>query len=152
MVGRGLLRLRGELVALKITGGNPEWPEQLLWLLPGLAWLVLPLLLCRRMILFVEGPSIIMHDFALRMVDEQSILVLLRSQLSQRLVLENRPLDDLHYFVLVENARAQLRLDEALNLRGAQYCLGRAGLQLARPHICQITARDDASVGGACAG
>ena len=74
------------------------------------------------------------------------------AQLSQRLVLENRSLDDLHYFVLVENARAQLRLDEALNLRGAQYCLGRAGLQLTRPHICQITARDDASVGGTCAG
>ena len=95
-----------------------------------------------------------MHSLALRMVDEQSVLVLLRPQLRERLVLEDRPLDDLHYFVLVEDARAQLGLDEALNLRRAQYCLCRAWLQLTRPHVRQIATRDDASVGcsrGSCA-
>ena len=110
---RHLLRLR-ELVALHITRGNPEWLEPLIW--PGLPWVLLPLLLCCRMILFVEGLCIIMHDFILWMVDEQSVLVLLCSQLSQRLVLENCPLDDLHYFVLVENSRAQLGFNEALDL------------------------------------
>ena len=77
---------------------------------------------------------------------EQSVLVLLGSQLSQCLVLEDRSLDDLHDLGLVEDACAQLRFDEDLNLRGAKDRLCGAGLQLACPHVSQLGARDDGFV------
>lgn len=145
LLWRDVLRLPCQLVALRLCRRDPERLEQLLRLLPRLAWLVLPLLLSRLLILVFSRFSIVGHDLTLRVVDEQSVLVLLCSQLGQCLVFQNRPLDDLHDLGLVEDTCAELRFDEALNLRGAQDCLGRAWLELTRSHISQIT-RDDTSV------
>ena len=89
-------------------------------------------------ILLFYGPHILGQAF-IRVVDEQSVLVLLGSQLGQCLVFEDRSLDDLHDFGLVEDACAELRFDEALDLRGAKYRLSWTRLQLAGPYVNQLS-------------
>lgn len=150
LLRRGLLGLSCRLVALHVRRGDPEWSQELIWLPPRPPGLVPSLPLGGVKILLVEGPGVLGHAVVLRMVDEQSVLVLLGSQLSQCLVLEDRSLDDLHDLGLVEDACAQLRFDEDLNLRGAKYRLSGAGLQLACPHVRQLGARDDGFVRPSC--
>lgn len=108
LLGRGLLWQSCGLVALHIGRGDPERSQELICLPPRSPWLVSLLPLGGVEVLLVDGPRVVGHALALWMVDEQSILVLLGSQLSQRLVFEDRSLDDLHDFCLVEDAGAQL--------------------------------------------
>ena len=93
---------------------------------------------------------------ALRMIHltshQESVLVLLGSQLGKSLVLEDGPLDDLQDLVLVEDARAQLGLDEALYLWRAQDGLGRAGLCFAGASVYLFVALSEPRLPGSIAG
>jgi len=92
---------------------------------------------------------------ALRMIHlashQESVLVLLGSQLGKSLILEDGPLDDLQDLVLVEDARAQLGLDEALYLWRAQDGLGRAGLCFAGASVCLFAALSEPRLPGSIA-
>lgn len=64
------------------------------------------LLVSRLLVLLFDCFCAVKHPIALRMIDKQPVLVLLCSQLGEGLVLQDGPLYDLHYFVLVEDSRA----------------------------------------------
>lgn len=63
------------------------------------------------------------------------------SQLRRSLVLQNSPLYHLHDLSLIEDTRAELRLDETLNLSRAKNSLSGTRLQLASPHVSELSSR-----------